>query len=72
METLRIEREQMQTNDKTQLQGYLDSVTGLKMQALQELTEEELRGNQEFSIFLDQCSYLINRIQRKLLSAKES
>lgn len=68
METLRIEKEQALTDDHEQLNDYLDKVTGIKLQALQELTEEDLRGNQEFSIFLDQCSHLIGRIQRRLLS----
>lgn len=68
METLRIEKEQSQTNDIEKLHGYLESVTRIKLQALQELTEEELRGNQEFSIFLDQCSHLIGRMQLKILS----
>lgn len=72
METLRIEKEQTQTNDIERLQGYLDSVTRIKLQALQELTEEDLRGNQEFSIFLDQCSHLIGRIQIKMLSQRRS
>ena len=66
-ETLRIEREQSETDDIQQLQTYVDSVTKIKLQALHELTEEDLRGNQEFSIFLDQCSTLINRMQLKIL-----
>jgi hypothetical protein len=72
METLRIEKEQTQTNDVERLQGYLDSITRIKLQALQELTEEDLRGNQESSIFLDQCSYLIGRIQLKMLSQQST
>ena len=72
METLRIEKEQMQTDDLDKLQGYLESVTKIKLQALKELTEEDLRGNQEFSIFLDQCSYLISRIQMKKFSLQSS
>ncbi len=68
METLRIEREQMRTDDIDKLQGYLDHVTQIKLEALQELTEEELRGNQAFSIFLDQCSNLISKIQLKIIS----
>lgn len=68
MKTLDIERAQMRSDDVDQLQGYLDSVTQIKLQALQELTEEELRGNQSFSIFLDQCSNLIGKIQLKILS----
>lgn len=72
METLRIEKEQMQTDDPEKLQGYIESVTRIKLQALKELTEEELRGNQEFSIFLDQCSYLISRIQMKMYSLRSA
>lgn len=68
MQTLRIEMQQSQTTDVEKLQGYLEGVTRIKLNALQELTEEELRGNQEFSIFLDQCSHLISRIQLKMLS----
>ena len=70
METLRIEKEQMQTDDLEKLQDYIDSVTKIKLQALKELTEEDLRGNQEFSIFLDQCSHLIGQIQSKMFSLK--
>ncbi|MDG2221697.1 MAG: TAXI family TRAP transporter solute-binding subunit [Rubripirellula sp.] len=66
METLRIEREQATTTDFDELKGFLDTVTSVKLQAIQELTEEDLRGNQEFAIFLDQCSHLIGRIQRKM------
>lgn len=72
METLQIEKKQSLTNDRDRLQGYLDDVTSIKLQALQELTEEELRGNQEFSIFLDQCSHLISRIQLKMLSLQRT
>jgi hypothetical protein len=71
-ETLRIEREQAKTTEITELKTYLDAVTDLKLQALQELTQEDLRGNQEFSIFLDQCSHLISSIQRKVLAQQPS
>ena len=67
-QTLAIERAQMATDDADQLQRYLEDVTRIKLEALRELTEEELRGNQVFSIFLDQCSSLIERIQLKILS----
>jgi TRAP transporter TAXI family solute receptor len=64
--TLDIEKSQMRSENYEQLQGYLDSVTEIKLQALQELTEEELRGNQSFSILLDQCANLISKIQFKI------
>lgn len=71
METLRIEKAQSTTNDANQLRGYIESVTQIKLRALKELTDEQLRGNQEFSIFLDQCSHLISRIQLSLLSHQD-
>ncbi|MGI9472019.1 MAG: hypothetical protein ACR2NZ_10825, partial [Rubripirellula sp.] len=72
MQTLRIEDQQSQTDDVEKLHGYLESVTRIKQQALKELTEEDLRANQEFSIFLDQCSHLIGRMQWKILSQQTS
>jgi len=67
-ETLRIEKLQIATTDVKKLEKYLDEVTQIKLEALEELTEEDLRGNQAFSIFLDQCSGLRNKIQLKILS----
>ncbi|OUT56420.1 MAG: hypothetical protein CBB71_17980 [Rhodopirellula sp. TMED11] len=67
-ETLRIEKKQAETSNPEALRNYLKSVTRIKLQALQEFTEEELRGDQEFAILIEQCSSLINRIQLKLLS----
>jgi hypothetical protein len=72
METLQIEKEQMRTDDAAKLQSYVEGVTRIKLQALQELTEEGLRGNQEFSIFLDQCSHLIGRMQLKMLAQQSA
>lgn len=65
--TLRIEREQMQTTDPKRLREFLDEVTRIKLRALQEFTEEELRGDTAFSIFLMQCSGLISRLQLNIL-----
>ncbi len=67
-ETLRIEKLQIGTTDIKKLENYLDEVTQIKLEALGELTEEDLRGNQAFSIFLDQCTGLRNKIQLKILS----
>ena len=63
-----IEKLQIATTDVKKLEKYLDEVTQIKLEALEELTEEDLRGNQVFSIFLDQCSGLRNKIQLKILS----
>lgn len=35
---------------------------------VQEFTEEELRGDQAFSIFLTQCANLISKLQLKIIS----
>ncbi|HRX83247.1 MAG TPA: TAXI family TRAP transporter solute-binding subunit, partial [Pirellulaceae bacterium] len=67
-ETLRIEAEQMTTTDIEKLQKYLDDVTRIKLKALHEFTEEELRGDRSFSIFLTQCANLISKIQLKIVS----
>jgi len=67
-ETLRIEAAQMNTTDVAKLQTYLDDVTRIKLKALHEFTEEELRGDRSFSIFLMQCANLISKIQLKIVS----
>lgn len=67
-ETLRLEAAQMRTRDSAKLSDYLDQVTQIKLKALREFTEEELRGDQSFSILLDQCASLIAKLQLKMLS----
>jgi len=66
-QTLLIEQAQMNASDIEELQEYLDKVTTIKLEALQELTEAEMRSDLAFSIFLDQCASLINKIQLKIL-----
>lgn len=65
--TLQIERLQMDVVDPTQLQKYLDDVTNIKLQALDKLTHEDLRGDRTFAIFLMQCANLISKIQLKIM-----
>lgn len=67
-ETLEVELAHMKTSDPTKLRELLDQVTQIKLRALHELTEEELRGDRTFSIFLIQCSNLSNNIQLKILN----
>ena len=43
-----------------------DQVALLKLEALEKLTHEDLRGNRMFLIFLTQCANLISKIQAKL------
>lgn len=65
--TLEIERLQMDVVDPEQLQKYLDDVTNIKLQALDKLTHEDLRGDRTFAIFLMQCANLISKIQLKIM-----
>jgi TRAP transporter TAXI family solute receptor len=65
-QTLRIEKEQMHTSDPEELGRFYDDVTRIKLEALQELTDEDLRGDQTFAIFLMQCANLISKIQAKI------
>ena len=66
--TLEIERAQMDTVNVDELQGFLDQVTEIKLEALTQLTHEELRSDQAFSIFILQCGNLISNIQMKILN----
>lgn len=66
--TLRIEARQMNVDDPQQLRKFLDEVINIKLAALQEFTEEELRGDQAFSIFMTQCANLVTTLQLKILS----
>jgi hypothetical protein len=71
-ETTLIEKTQTKVSDPDRLQQHLDEVTRIKLKALQEFTDEELRADQAFSIFLDQCSTLINKIQLKMILFRSS
>jgi len=64
--TVAIESQQMGITDTKVLRQMLDEVTRIKIQALEELTHEQLRGDRIFLIFLTQCSSLIAKIQAKL------
>ncbi len=66
-QTVQIERAQIKPSDVKSIKGYMAAVTEIKLKALQELTEKELRGDQAFLIFLDQCPNLIGKIQMKIL-----
>ncbi len=65
-ETMRIEKAQMQTDDASALRGFLDAVTAIKLRAIRELTDEDLRADTSFSIFLQQCANLTRKIQSKI------
>ena len=65
-QTVAIEEAQMKAQEGYELRAYLDEVTRIKIDAISELTHEELRGNRMFSIFLAQCSSVSRKIEAKL------
>jgi uncharacterized protein len=65
-ETVRIERCQIGLWDREALRGCLTEVTQVKLAALEELTQESLRSDRMFLIFLTQCASLIHKIQLKI------
>jgi len=66
-QTMEIEKIQMADASADQLKSWLDEITSVKLQALDELTHDDLRGDRNFSIFLQQCSIVSDKIQRQLL-----
>lgn len=64
--TLAIEEAQLNTTSPEALKKFLDEITQIKLTALNELTNEELRSDQNFLVFLMQCANLINKIQFKI------
>ena len=67
-ETIEIESRQIGVHDRKLLERYLDEVTRIKLRALDELTDEALRDDRAFSIFLMQCANLINKLQLKIIT----
>lgn len=65
-QTIRIERAQLETHDPAELRAHLRELTRVKLEALDELTGEELRADQSFQIFLMQCANLSRKIQGRL------
>ncbi len=65
-QTVEIERKYSETNTLESLQGMLRRIMQIKIQALEELTHESLRGDRVFLIFMTQCSSLINSLEAKI------
>ena len=61
----------METTDIDTLKSYLDRVTEIKLEALTRFTQEELRSDQSFEIFLLQCGNLISKIQMKIQNCSQ-
>lgn len=70
--TLQIELELAKCTDANRLKQFLHDVTAIKIKALREFTDEELRGDTTFSIFQRQCDNLISRIQLRMLDSQHS
>lgn len=71
-QTLEIETALFECADAAKLKQFLQQVTTIKVNALREFTDEELRGDTTFSIFQQQCDSLINRIQLRMIDARGS
>lgn len=65
-ETIVIEQDLSHTNDQKILEGMLQKISEVKLRALNELTEETLRGNRMFLIFLQQCGHLSQAVRGKI------
>ncbi|MDB5390365.1 MAG: pknB 9 [Planctomycetaceae bacterium] len=65
-ETIVIERELGQVHDVKALEEMLEKISEVKLRALNELTEETLRGNRMFLIFLQQCGHLSQAVRGKI------
>ncbi|MDC0323575.1 TAXI family TRAP transporter solute-binding subunit [Verrucomicrobia bacterium] len=65
-QTVDIERKYPDSHSLETLQGMLHRIMHIKIQALEELTHESLRGDRVFLIFMTQCSSLINSLQAKI------
>ncbi|MDB4531048.1 hypothetical protein N9209_00385 [Akkermansiaceae bacterium] len=61
----------METTDIDTLKSYLDRVTEIKLEALTRFTQEELRSDQSFAIFLLQCGNLSSKIQMKIQNCSQ-
>jgi len=64
--TIGIEQSQIGLRDLDRLAEYLAEVTKIKLSALRELTDEELRADHAFQIFLTQCANLSRKIEGRL------
>ncbi len=64
--TIVIERQQLHEKNPQHLYQYLEEVTKIKLEALEELTDEDLRADRAFSIFLMQCANLTLKIQNRI------
>lgn len=68
-QTVAIEREQIAAPSRAELEGLLERLTNVKLEALSRLSNETLRGDRRFLIFLTQCASVAREIEAKLARA---
>lgn len=66
LQTIEVESELLRTQDAEALQRLRKRIMDIKHKALNELTDEELRRDRSFSIFLAQCESVVGSIRRAL------
>ena len=70
--TMLLDQQQVESESPEELQSIITQITELKIYVLQELTDEKLRADQMFIIFLTQCHNVICKIQSKLFILQQS
>ena len=70
--TMLLDQQQVESESPEELQSIITQITELKIYVLQELTDEKLRADQMFMIFLTQCHNVICKIQSKLFILQQS
>lgn len=70
--TLEVERQQVDVEDPNELKEYLNAVTAIKLEALQKITNKEIRSDRAFEDFLMQCDNLCQNIAWKLQYFRKS
>jgi len=66
-EVRKIEQEEAEIEDPVRLTELMKRLTELKLEALDDLTDNEIQDEQRFGIFLTQCSGVSNKILLKTL-----
>ena len=69
---MEIERALAGEEDPTVLEQALVRISSLKLEALEKLTHEDLRGDRMFLIFLQQCADLSSRLEARLARERAS
>jgi len=68
-QTVAIERDQLAATQRPELEALRERLTNVKLEALSRLSNETLRGDRRFLIFLTQCASVAREIDAKLARA---